>query len=137
MRIKKVETSVGLVGKITNLFSSSNKDTYSCDYINKLHTYSTSPVKIGTSDDGNDRYRIVVKGTTPAIESGWEVVTNIGAWKQIKACYGTISNYLPIPCYINSDYNINFQYNGENGNLFCMVKGYVNVPFELTIEYEI
>ena len=34
MRIKKVEPSVGILGKIVNLFSSSKQDTYSCDYIN-------------------------------------------------------------------------------------------------------
>lgn len=34
MRIKKESKSVGIVGKILNLFSDSKEDTYSCDYIN-------------------------------------------------------------------------------------------------------
>lgn len=34
MRIKKESKSVGIVGKILNLFSNSKEDTYSCDYIN-------------------------------------------------------------------------------------------------------
>lgn len=34
MKIKKVEPSIGLIGKITNLFSKSKNDTYSCDYLN-------------------------------------------------------------------------------------------------------
>lgn len=34
MRIRKKEPSVGILGKIVNLFSNSTKDTYSCDYIN-------------------------------------------------------------------------------------------------------
>lgn len=35
MKIRKTEPSVGILGKIVNLFSNSTKDTYSCDYINK------------------------------------------------------------------------------------------------------
>lgn len=34
MKIRKTEPSVGILGKIVNLFSNSTKDTYSCDYIN-------------------------------------------------------------------------------------------------------
>lgn len=136
MRIKKIATSIGVAGKVLNEKSDSKKDTYSCDYINKLHTYSTSPVKIGTSDDGQDRYRIVVKGTTPT-QSDWVAIKTFAKNLKIKVLSGTISDYLPIPCYINSEYYVNFQYNPQNGNLFCMARGYTNVPFELTIEYEI
>ena len=35
MKIRKTEPSVGILGKIVNLFSNSTKDTYSCDYINQ------------------------------------------------------------------------------------------------------
>lgn len=35
-RIKKVEQSIGVLGKVLNTQSSSNQDTYSCDYINDL-----------------------------------------------------------------------------------------------------
>lgn len=36
MKIRKKETSIGIVGKILNAFNSSKQDTYSCDYINKM-----------------------------------------------------------------------------------------------------
>ena len=36
MKIKKKLQSVGVLGKILNIFSNSNKDTYSCDYVNGL-----------------------------------------------------------------------------------------------------
>ena len=36
MRIKKILDSVGLVGNVLNQKSSSKKDAYSCDYVNKL-----------------------------------------------------------------------------------------------------
>lgn len=34
MRIKKIATSIGVLGKILNSKSSSKQDTYSCDYLN-------------------------------------------------------------------------------------------------------
>lgn len=37
MRIRKKETSVGILGKILNIFSNSNKDSYSCKYINDTY----------------------------------------------------------------------------------------------------
>lgn len=45
MKIRKVEPSVGILGKILNLFSNSKKDTYSCDYLNNNDTYSTDEIK--------------------------------------------------------------------------------------------
>ena len=34
-KIKKIQTSIGVLGKILNNKSTSTNDTYSCDYINK------------------------------------------------------------------------------------------------------
>ena len=36
MRIKKILGTVGLVGNILNKKSTSKRDAYSCDYINKI-----------------------------------------------------------------------------------------------------
>lgn len=36
MRIRKIATSIGVLGKILNSKSSSKQDTYSCDYINNM-----------------------------------------------------------------------------------------------------
>lgn len=46
MRIKKIATSIGVLGKILNSKSSSKQDTYSCDYINK----DTEITKISNED---------------------------------------------------------------------------------------
>lgn len=76
MKIRKVEPSVGILGKILNIFSSSNKDTYSCDYINKLNTYSTEEQVIGTWIDGKPIYRKVIdlgqlpNNSTKTVETG-------------------------------------------------------------------
>lgn len=37
MKIRKIEPSVGILGKILNIFNSSNKDSYSCKYINDTY----------------------------------------------------------------------------------------------------
>ena len=36
MKIKKIATSIGVLGKVLNSKSASQIDTYSCDYINEL-----------------------------------------------------------------------------------------------------
>lgn len=50
MKIKKISNSVGLVGNVTNQYSESTQDSYSCDYINKIvkeNIYSTEEIVIG------------------------------------------------------------------------------------------
>lgn len=61
MKIRKIEPSVGILGKILNIFSNSNKDTYSCDYINNAikEVYSTEEQVIGTYN-GKTLYRKIL-----------------------------------------------------------------------------
>lgn len=37
MKIKKIANSVGLVGNVTNEYSESKQDSYSCDFVNGFH----------------------------------------------------------------------------------------------------
>lgn len=63
MKIRKVAQSVGVLGKILNLFSNSNKDTYSCDYLNNNDTYSTNEIKTNKRwINGKPIYRKVITG---------------------------------------------------------------------------
>ena len=63
MKIRKVEPSVGILGKILNIFSKSDKDSYSCKYINDTYgggvkNYSTDEVKLDEKwIDGKPLYR--------------------------------------------------------------------------------
>lgn len=54
MKIKKIAQSMGVVAKILNSYSTSKENTYSCEYINNLNTYSTEEQRIGTwtKEDG-------------------------------------------------------------------------------------
>lgn len=45
MKIRKKESSVGVLGKILNLFNNSKKDTYSCDYINGISQAIATNIK--------------------------------------------------------------------------------------------
>lgn len=64
--IIKAEKSVGILGKILNIFSKSDKDSYSCKYINDTYgggikNYSTNEVKLNEKwIDGKPIYRKVV-----------------------------------------------------------------------------
>ena len=91
MKIRKIEPSIGILGKILNIFSSSNKDTYSCDYINKLNTYSTEEQVIGKWIDGKPLYRKVYTLYNVSEGSTTDVYTiDIDITKDIHNGYGKI-----------------------------------------------
>ena len=52
-----VENAINDKPNALNVKSTNTQDTYSCDYINKLHTYSTKEQVIGTWVDGKPLYR--------------------------------------------------------------------------------
>lgn len=60
MRIKKTFQTTVPTGKVLNNYTESNVDTYSCDYINGLETYSTDETRVGTWIDGKPIYRKVI-----------------------------------------------------------------------------
>jgi len=62
MRIKKVSQSSGLIANVSNTQSNSQTDTYSCDYINEINSYSTDEIDTGKIwIDGKPIYRKVVE----------------------------------------------------------------------------
>ena len=73
MRIKKVSQTAGLIGSVVNSQSSSNKDTYSCDYINDavLQNANQEPEFIGYWNTTGKRYRKLVF-ITDTVVSGWK-----------------------------------------------------------------
>ena len=57
MRIKKMYQGTVPENKILDTYSTSATDTYSCNYVNGLETYSTSETRVGTWIDGKPIYR--------------------------------------------------------------------------------
>ena len=86
MEIKKVAPTTSLPAQVVNTYNTSNTDTYSCDYINGLHNFSTTEEVIGTWL-GKPHYRKVIhsgqlslSSTLTAISAGLsniDVVTDI------------------------------------------------------------
>lgn len=64
MRIKKMYQGTVPENKILDTYSTSATDTYSCNYVNGLETYSTNETRIGTWIDGKPIYRKAYTGTT-------------------------------------------------------------------------
>lgn len=59
MRIKKVSQSSGLIANVSNTYSTSQSDTYSCDFINDCNLYSTTETFTGKYwIDGKPIYRV-------------------------------------------------------------------------------
>lgn len=61
MKIKKTFQGQLPDNKILNTESTSQTDTYSCDYINNLNTYSTEEQVIGTWINGKPLYRKILQ----------------------------------------------------------------------------
>ena len=66
MRIKKVSQTTPTQAQVVDGYSTSTTDSYSANYVNKLNTYSTDEVRIGTWIDGKPLYRKVFTFIVPA-----------------------------------------------------------------------
>ena len=75
-------SEVPTTAEVQNTYSTSQTDTYSCDYINKLNTYSTTEQKVGTWIDGKSIYRKVIEANNVSLSSsGVNIpsgITNVG-----------------------------------------------------------
>ncbi len=88
------------VGASNNTYNASATDTYSCNYINSLNTYSTSEQRIGTWINNKPLYRKVFTFTTPSNDDDYIINTGLSMDKIIKV-YGGIAGasggVTPIP----------------------------------------
>jgi hypothetical protein len=48
MRIKKTSQTTSTQAQVVDGYSTSTTDSYSCNYVNKLNTYSTDEIRVGT-----------------------------------------------------------------------------------------
>lgn len=77
MRIKKTTETTPYGGAVVNTKNNSTNNTYSCDYVNNLHTYSTTEQRIGTWINNKPVYRKVVVYNNTGISSSVTLQTNI------------------------------------------------------------
>lgn len=69
MKIQKKFQGTIPENKIMDTYSSSNTDTYSCNQVNKLNSYSTTEQRIGTWIDGRPLYQKTWTYTTTAADT--------------------------------------------------------------------
>lgn len=82
---KKIKKENLKIPNINNSKNDSTTDTYSCDYVNKLNTYSTEEKVIGTWIDGKPLYRkvvpVVISNITDTTISNIKIAHNIANMK--------------------------------------------------------
>lgn len=88
MLIRKITEGSGIPDNaVLDGYSTSQTDAYSCNYVNNLHTYSTTEKRIGTWIDGKPLYRKVIdfgylpNNSTKAVNHN---ITNIQRCTNIK-----------------------------------------------------
>lgn len=101
MRIKKTYRSAVKDAKVLNERSTSQDNTYSCDYVNNLNTYSTEEQIVGKWADGKPIYRKVLYYTNLA--RGYNQKTHdISGFDKLIKVYGTWNDNTdgqqPFPC---------------------------------------
>lgn len=108
------------VGASNNTYNASATDTYSCNYINGLNTYSTSEQRIGTWINGKPIYRKVFTFTTPSGNVDYIINTGVSMDTIIKV-YGGIAGasggVTPIPAafdFSGTIYTTSFRVSNSN-----------------------
>lgn len=119
----------------TNTQYPSAKAVY--DYVERLHTYSTTEQEVGTWIDGKPIYRNIIKATLPTNQERWtmiasNVVSNIDFLVNLYGIYDTTDTKFIFPKGEGS-YNINAQIQGTD--LYCIRKGWNSVEVMFIIEY--
>ena len=107
------------VPEVVNSNSDSTANAYSCDYVNKLNTYSTTEQRIGTWIDGKPLYRKVYdfgsapNNTTKTLAAN---ITNLSAITKIYGFATTTAGYVtPLPQVVaNGQNQIQLFFNNNN-----------------------
>jgi microcystin-dependent protein len=143
--IIKAKNTTPTMASIVNTKNNSTTDGYSCDYINKLHTYSNTEHRVGTFVDGKPIYRktiyipgnLTYSGDSAYIDTN---ITNIDVLINFTGqVYDSTSGHLPIP-YVNLgriDYGLAMSMTNDN-RILITNKAYNNPrlsKFVFNLEY--
>lgn len=134
--IIKVSQSIAVVGKSLNNKSESTQDTYSCDYINRLNTYSTTEQRVGTWIDDKPIYRKVIQGTTASSNSPIAIgsIPNLEIITDIRGYIINSSQIVPINFVYNTEQNAGYK-EGNNIIVRATASSYQSKPCYVIVEY--
>lgn len=95
MRIKKVSQTTSTQAQVVDGYSTSTTDSYSCNYVNSINTYSTDEIRIGTWIDGKPIYRKVYIENNPTTGE-WAYINTDNTYniKMYKGFYQRTNNRL-------------------------------------------
>ena len=136
MRIKKTSQTTASGAQAVNTFSESTENTYSCYYSNKLNTYSTDEIRIGTWM-GKPLYRKMYVEDNPTTGE-WSYISldNTYNVKMYKGFYQRANNtldalsigredYTPLICTIRNnqiEYKIDSTYAGNKLSVYFILE---------------
>lgn len=115
MRIKKVSETTSTQAQVVDGYSTSTTDSYSCNYVNNINTYSTDEIRIGTWIDEKPLYRkvyIVNNPTTGAwayvdTDNNYEIKTYKGFYQRTNNRLDALSvgreDAMPLICTIRNN----------------------------------
>ena len=141
MRIKKTSQTTPIQAQVVNTQSNSTTDSYSCDYVNGLQTYSTTETVCGTWL-GKPIYRKVFTGTFPSNANSYTIgtITNI---KDLINNYGnaliigsSVNYHTPLNVYVNNNFRSIIQIDASSGQILASFGDtFKSLEFELVVEY--
>ena len=138
MRIKKMYQGTVPENKILDTYSTSATDTYSCNYVNGLETYSIDETRIGTWIDGKPIYRKVV-ARNQTISNGTTISTSglsINEIIKIKSINKDSNNYYFYDEYYDSSTSkINLHYRSSNNTIEAWAGSGNSFTSTIWIEY--
>ena len=93
--IIKVSQTTATQAQVVDGYSASTTDSYSCNYVNGMNTYSTDEIRIGTWIDGKPIYRKVYIGNNPTTGE-WAYINTDNTYniKMYKGFYQRTNNRL-------------------------------------------
>lgn len=113
--IIKVLDAPAIQAQVVNGYSTSSRDSYSCNYVNSINTYSTDEIRVGTWIDGKPIYRKVYIENSPTtgawdyvdIDNNYEIKTYKGFYQRTNNRLDALSvgceDAMPLICTIRNN----------------------------------
>lgn len=126
MRIRKTTQTTTTSAQVVNNKSASQNNTYSCNYINNMNTYSTTETVVGTWADGKPIYRKTYNFTATSSTNTFSLsLSNIdNIWISDKSFIIEIASEAGRKYF----YPLNGNYNPSGDWIFVRIKNDNNSP---------
>lgn len=127
--IIKATQTTPVQAEVVNDYSTSQENAYSCDYVNKLNTYSTDEIRVGTWIDGKPIYRRVIDNISVTLTANtWTSIynsssLNIGSLIDLKVARNNFYDWINPTNYRASGGSIDIRYASAE-TITCLILEY-------------